>query len=333
MQRKPHLRLAITDACNLSCLYCRPGGEGKHADYIMNYDEIMMSLKCASKAGFRHLKITGGEPLLREKQQHDLFKIISQIKNEGLFEKLEMVTNGVFLKEYSSALASSGLDGLTVSLDVANKDMFFNLTKHNEYEKIIDGINEFKRYGIPINFNAVISSYNIHNVNDLISLSYDLGIDLKLIDYVNFEQEGFNLGSDIEYVCFDKIYGYLRTLQHQEYVLYPNGGLGTPMSVFELDNGVKIIVKDATVGTNYNDECKSCKYYPCQDALISIRITSDGYLKKCLLRDDNLLSIIDELQDKNYDKVMVKFKRLFDSLEESNYYPNLWNIRGAKNEN
>ena len=74
--RKPHLRLAVMNNCNLSCIYCRAGGEGVICNEVMSKDEIMKALRIAGKAGYSYLKVTGGEPLLREEIYHDLFVLL-----------------------------------------------------------------------------------------------------------------------------------------------------------------------------------------------------------------------------------------------------------------
>ena len=137
MHRKPHLRLAITNRCNLSCIYCRPGGEGTDTNIEMSTDEILSTLKIASESGFRHLKITGGEPLLRQETHGDLFEISHAIKKEKHFETVDMVTNGTLLGEYINKLNTSGLDGLTVSLDAADKVAYHYMTGNDHYKTVL----------------------------------------------------------------------------------------------------------------------------------------------------------------------------------------------------
>ena len=105
--------------------------------------------------------------------------------------------------------------------------------------------------------------------------------------------------------------------------MYPPGGLGTPMPVYKI-NGTEVIVKDASIGTNYHDTCNSCINYPCQDALISLRVTHDGKLKRCLIRDDNLVDVLTPLRSGNKEEVRKLISESYMIFEETKYQPNAW---------
>lgn len=324
--RKPHLRLAVISDCNLACVYCKAGGEGVLCKEVMHKDEIINTLRIAGKVGYSYLKVTGGEPLLREEVYHDLFDIISTVVNERIFTEVGMVTNGVLLKKYSDEVVKSGIGSLTVSLDTANKDSFRFITGGDYLFDVIDGIKSVRSKGMKVTINAVISSLNISEVPALIDLAKSLKVDLKLIDYVEFcSENGSDEKKQFHYVTFDSIYDYMEKISDvPKEMVYPYGGLGTPMSVYALDKQCKLYIKDATVGTNYNEGCKKCDYYPCQDALISMRITADAQLKKCLIRDDNLVSFLGDLRCAKMDKVEQKIKESWSELITAEYYPAKW---------
>lgn len=327
--RKPHLRLAIVNECNLSCIYCRAGGEGTVCKEVMNKEEIMAALRLAGKAGYSYLKITGGEPLLREEMYHDLFEIISEIVKERIFEGIGMVTNGVLLQKYAKEIVDSGLDSLTVSLDTSDAKEFAYITGRDCFEAVVSGIKTLKSMGMKINVNAVVSNVNIDSIPKLIELAKTIGIDLKLIDYVDFcdELEENNVGVRLKYVPFDNIYKYLESECIRKETELPYGGLGTPMMVYVLHDECKIYIKDATVGTNYNEECKKCNNYPCQDALISMRITADGQLKKCLIRDDNLVPFLDDIRCGRMKEAEDKFNNSWKELVSAEYCSKKWSPR------
>lgn len=327
--RKPHLRLVIVNECNLSCIYCRAGGEGTVCEEVMNKEEILTALRLAAKAGYSYLKITGGEPLLREEIFHDLFYIISEIAEEKIFKKIGMVTNGVLLQKYANEILNSGLDSLTVSLDTSDDKEFKHITGRDCFKDVVDGIRTLKSMGMKININAVVSSINIESIPNLINLAKAIGVDLKLIDYVDFydKSEDDVAVSRLKYISFDNIYKHLERECIKKEIELPYGGLGTPMTVYILNEKCKIYIKDATIGTNYNENCEKCKYYPCQDALISMRITADGQLKKCLIRDDNLVPFLDDIRCGRVKDAEDKFVNSWNELVATEYYSGKWSPR------
>lgn len=325
--RKPHLRLAVMNDCNLSCIYCRAGGEGVICNEVMSKDEIMKALRIAGQAGYSYLKVTGGEPLLREEIYQDLFDIISSVAKEKLFAGIGMVTNGLLLKKYAEKTVNSGIDSLTVSLDTADKDLYKFITGGDCFCEVIDGIKAVKSMGMKVNINAVISNLNIDGVPALIDLAKTLGVDLKLIDYVEFgSTTDGNETKQLHYVPFDRIYNYLEEnfTDISKEMEFPYGGLGTPMAVYTFSDECKLYIKDATVGTNYNEGCKQCDNYPCQDALISMRITADGQLKKCLIRDDNLVPFLDDIRCGRMEEVERKISSSWGELIDTEYCPGIW---------
>lgn len=318
--RKPHLRIALTSDCNFSCIYCKEGGEGTKSDSELDLKDIKKILELAKKVGFSHLKFTGGEPLLYEKKYNNLFEIIKYAKDYLKYEDVQMVTNGYFILDYYEKILDSGLDSLTVSLDSSNAYDFRKITSVDCFEKIIDGIEIIRNNGLPIVINSVYFDKNSHDINKMIDLACDLRVNIKILDYVNFNR-------DAKYKPLSDLYEYLnKKFGKFEYIL-PPGGLGTPMRKYSY-NGSNIILKDATVGTNYNKEvCNKCIHYPCQDAMISLRITSDGQLKRCLIRDDNLINIKSDMDKGDYDKVMLKLQESYDLLINSNYEKESWKAK------
>jgi molybdenum cofactor biosynthesis enzyme MoaA len=321
-EKKPHLRIAVTPDCNFSCLYCRDGGEGILTNEIMSASEMLKVLEISSQVGFKHLKITGGEPLLREKKMKDVIPLIKEVVKNKYFDDIQMVTNGSLLNSYVEDLINSGLNSLTVSLDAADSKKFKQITGRDEFGSVIEGIKNTVSSGLPVILNTVIFDRNLCDVPRLIKLAKSLKVKIKFLDYVEFKNT-----DEANYICytpFDLIYSYVRNISEKEFILFPPGGLGTPMTTFVLDDGTEVIIKDATVGTNYNVTCKFCSNYPCQDALISLRITANGALKRCLIRDDNLVNIYDELKSGNLNFVKEKLKESYDILINTEYIEAAW---------
>jgi len=316
-KRKPHLRVAITPECNFNCVYCRVGGEGLPPNgVLMSSEEIIGVVKVASEVGFKHLKITGGEPTLRK----DLFEIIYGCSELESLDEVQLVTNGSALtKEYAQRLVDSGLDNITISLDAASREKFKDMTKRDRFEKVISGIYAAREVGLPVTINSVVMQRNKREVEGLIEIARKTGSRLKLLDYMKVNGNGWETG----YFPFEQLRRDLEQRTQGVTWMYPPGGLGTPMPVYKI-NGTEVIVKDASIGTNYHDTCNSCINYPCQDALISLRVTHDGKLKRCLIRDDNLVDVLTPLRSGNKEEVRKLISESYMIFEETKYQPNAW---------
>lgn len=325
LTRRPHLRVAVTPFCNFKCTYCRPGGEGyfENPGNTLSRKELIEIISLCGDAGFRDIKFTGGEPLIRR----DILDIIRDTKHLNKFDDIEMVTNGSLLPGKSRLLREAGLNNLTVSLDAADREKFLQITRSDAFTQVIKGIKEAVESGLKTRINTVMGHSNKDQLCGLVKIAEVTGADLKIIDLmdidpgdswngINWKTEYLNLGF-VRHELADRIV--------ETTTSYPPGGLGTPMPTFTLDSGIKVMFRDATVGTNYDSKtCGECNNYPCQDALISLRLTHDGFLKKCLIRNDNLVDVITPLRQGNRDEARSRIGSTFDIFMRSEYRPHAW---------
>lgn len=324
--RRPHLRVAVTPFCNFKCTYCRPGGEGyfENIKGALPKNELIDIISLCGDVGFKDLKITGGEPLLRK----DIVEIVQEIKKLNKFEDIEMVTNGSLLVGKTRLLKEAGLDNLTVSLDAADSDNFSKISRSDSFFEVIKGIEEAVNSGLKTRINTVMGHSNRNQLGGLIKIAEDTGADIKIIDLMDINPDGKSWGGkewDKEYLNLDYIRKELRDRIISVTASYPPGGLGTPMPTLILDSGVRVMLRDATVGTNYDPlTCMDCRHYPCQDALISVRLTHDGFLKKCLIRNDNLIDVITPLRNGNIEETKNRIRSTFNIFMRSEYIPNAW---------
>lgn len=323
--RKPHLRIAITPLCNFNCVYCRPGGEGVCVSKdVLTFDEIISLAEIAIKVGFCDIKITGGEPTMRK----DLLQIIRGIsKIEGL-SSLGLITNGSLLSFSDlSDLFNNGLKDITFSLDASSSEKFTEITKKNSFEKVINNINYSKSIGLNVTINSVIMKSNIQELDGLINISKRAKATLKLLDFMAFDSnKGF---WKEEYYDFRRLREELAEEGEFKGFMLPPGGLGTPMPLYDI-RGVNVLLKDSTIGTNYNFDCKKCKYFPCQDALISLRITSDGRIKPCLIRDDNLVNLKEQIKKGDFSTIYKILQEKYNLFVQSSFIKNAWNPENEK---
>ncbi|MBI3901020.1 MAG: radical SAM protein, partial [Chlamydiia bacterium] len=133
-----YLRISVTDRCNLRCQYCMPaeGIEWRKREEILTFEEIVRVAQVFVDLGIRKIRITGGEPLVRK----GIEDLIAQLAILPELKTLAMTTNGVLLQDKASSLKAAGLQGLNVSLDSLKRERFSQITKRDDYDKVMDGI-------------------------------------------------------------------------------------------------------------------------------------------------------------------------------------------------
>lgn len=324
-KREPHLRIAVTPKCNFKCTYCKPGGEGVCENgEKMTVEEIVKIIDIASDIGFKHIKFTGGEPLMKK----DIFHILRGTDELKKLKEIQLVTNGSLLTyEKAKKLEDSGINSLTISLDASNRKAFERITRVDCFDKVIQGIYNARKVGLPVTINSVLMKSNYKELEGIIEIARKTGSRLKLIDYMDL---GDHEKWKKEYLSFEELRKKLDKKSSEFKWIFPPGGLGTPMPCYRLEGRVEILLRDATVGTNYCEKCEKCKNYPCQDALISLRVTHDGNLKRCLIRDDNLVDVLTPLREGNLETVNGLIKESYDILTKSEYLPNAWKPNNCK---
>ncbi|MBN2651527.1 MAG: radical SAM protein [Spirochaetales bacterium] len=151
-----YLRLSLTQRCNLSCIYCDGSiSENDFSKPELSLDSIKDILNEAGALGFKKLRLTGGEPLVRE----DIVDIVKVAAESKMFEHIGITTNGVNLAKYAVDLKNAGLSSINISLDTLDRDEFRAITNGN-IDDVLAGIEAVKDLGLPIKINMVIFETN-----------------------------------------------------------------------------------------------------------------------------------------------------------------------------
>jgi cyclic pyranopterin phosphate synthase len=317
--KKPQLRVMLTDKCNLSCVHCRVGGEGiQSKEKQLNDQELKHILMLCAEAGFTHVKFTGGEPLLRP----SAVKLISETIKAGIFEDVQLVTNGHLLLPHIKDLKKSGVSLLTLSLDAVDKSKYFKIRGSNP-APAFQSLKMCHEEGIQIRINMIVNRSTYDQIPLMLNVANRFGCSLKLLDLICLQGENAWHYWRREYVNFDRVRDFLKNEGATSIgIEEAPGGIGAPLTIYKMPTGVEVLLKDSTRGTFYHSSCKDCRYYPCQDAIISVRLTADGYLKKCLIRDDNLeLLTHDDWDDQ---RIRNSIKNILNVMCESVYEPFKW---------
>lgn len=158
----PYIRLSITDVCNYKCTYCLPQGYKKTPGdnrSFMSLEEISRLAKALSELGVCKIRLTGGEPTVR----NDFFDILKDMKQNSKIEKVTMTTNGYQLDKIANQLYSYGLDGINISIDSLDRNTFKKLTGHDRLLEILNGIKILQ----DLNFKSIkVNAVLLKGIND-----------------------------------------------------------------------------------------------------------------------------------------------------------------------
>ncbi|HZJ25436.1 MAG TPA: GTP 3',8-cyclase MoaA [Acidimicrobiia bacterium] len=183
------LRLSVTDRCNFRCTYCMPeeGLRWLPRSEVLSYEELARIARvCVERWSFTGVRITGGEPTVRAGLAR-LFELL-----EPLGVDLAMTTNGVRLPDVAAELATAGLRRVNVSLDSLRRDVFTHLTRRDELDRVIAGIDAAVAAGLdPVKVNCVVMrGVNDTEVVDLAAFARDRGVGIRFIEFMPLDADG-----------------------------------------------------------------------------------------------------------------------------------------------
>ena len=270
------LRITLTNRCNVNCLYCHHDGMVKSKDE-MTADELHTICKIAKKIGVRKIRLSGGEPLLKK----DIVEIVEKIASLG-FKDISMTTNGILLEKYAQALKDAGLDRVNVSLDTLDRETFEFITKKDYLEDAKKGILKAVEVGLyPVKINMVImKDINQDEIDDMFEFCKENDIVLQLIELIESENcDDDKFSADYHYKLDDiekELADISDDVREREFM--------QGRKKYYIDGGEIEVVKPVDNSTF----CANCS---------RLRITPDGKIKPCLLRNDNLVELISHVRN------------------------------------
>ena len=269
------LRITITNRCNENCIYCHHDGMVTSKDE-MTPDELYKIAKIAKNIGVKKIRLSGGDPLVRK----DIVEIVEKIASLD-FKDISLTTNGVLLEKYAKDLKDAGLDRVNVSLDTLNRDTYKYVTNMDYLNEAKAGILKAVEVGLyPVKINMVVmKDLNTGEIKDMFNFCREHGIILQLIELIESENCDDDKFSSEYHYPLDSIEKELadmadnvreRKFMQGRKKYYINGG--------EIE-----IVRPVDNSTF----CANCS---------RLRITPDGKIKPCLLRNDNLVELISHVR-------------------------------------
>jgi GTP 3',8-cyclase len=279
-----NLRIAINSGCNLNCIYCHHEGE-TDPDKAMSLEDLTAILEITHKMGIKAVKITGGEPLLRS----DILDIIRSVP-KGL--EVSMTTNGTMLGPLAMDLKNAGLSRVNVSIDSLNPDTYRRITGKDALSDALEGIDAaIKAELVPIKINMVLlKGINEDEIDDFIRLvSGNHQMILQIIELMDLGSCPYH--SDLseleEKIASQSRKVITRRMHHRKKYCY---------------EGAEIEFVRPWHNSHF---CQNCN---------RLRVTSDGRLKPCLLRDDNTIDI----KGKRGDELLALFEKAAKKREPYN---------------
>jgi len=191
------LRVSLTDRCNFRCFYCLPHGEPPIApkEQMLSYEEIEYVCEIFVELGIEKIRLTGGEPMMRQDIEVIIGKLAKLKRPPSLtsdklqfvgLKDLALTTNGYYLPGRAQGLKDAGLDRITISLDSLKRDMFKRMTGVDVLDRVLDGLEAAKKAGLqPIKINAVIvRGHNEDEVADFAAFAREHDVKMRFIEFM-----------------------------------------------------------------------------------------------------------------------------------------------------
>jgi cyclic pyranopterin phosphate synthase len=254
----------------------------------MTPDEIFQILKIAKKMSIEKIRFSGGEPLLRK----DIVTIVEKTSSLN-FKDISITTNGILLGKYADALVEAGLNRVNVSFDTLNPKIYKVITTKNYLNEAKEGILKGVNAGLnPVKINMVVmKGINDKEITEMFKFTKKNGLVLQLIELLKSENCSDDVFSEKYHFDMDPLEKDFEKLADKVKVR----NFMQDRKKYFIDNGEIEVVRPMD-NTKF---CENCT---------RLRITPEGKIKPCLLRNDNLIDIISYIRNKSPE---VELEKIF----------------------
>lgn len=266
------LRVSVTDRCNMRCRYCMP--EENYVwlprGSILSLEEIGRLVDVFALVGVSKIRLTGGEPLLRQ----NLVTLVESIAAKPGITDFALTTNGILLGGQAEALHRAGLGRITVSLDTLRPERMLDFARSPRHRDVLQGIAAAQAAGFTrLKSNSVIiRGYNDDELIDLLEFGRSHELEIRFIEYMDVG--GATGWSEAQVVSRREILERLGR-HYGPVVSRPVPGSIAPAEQFALPDGLGFGI----IASTTEPFCRSCD---------RARLTADGHLILCLYGDDGL---------------------------------------------
>lgn len=237
----------------------------KHSE-ILSFEELYTVVREFVQLGVTKVRITGGEPLVRQ----GILNFIGSVAQLKPIEDLAITTNGSLLKSMAQALKDRGLHRVNLSLDTLRPDRFQRLTRGGNLQDVLDGLHEAMRVGLKVKINCVLNrGINDDEIDSFIQLTETLGIDVRFIELMP-------IGDNVQYALTHFLSNESILEAHPELVQIDAEDPSSPAKYYQYKNAKGKVGLISPLSCNFCGQCNR------------LRITPEGYLKPCLHSDIEL---------------------------------------------
>jgi len=262
-----NLRISITDKCNIRCFYCMPEGPIDYIPHaeILRYEEMERFVRVAASLGVTKIRLTGGEPLLRR----DLARLIGMLSAIEGIRDIALTTNGVLLAEQAQSLYDAGLRRLNVHLDTLDRERFRFITRRDDFDRVMRGIDTAQGVGFPVIKINVVAVKNLiePDIVPMARFGRERGIEVRYIEFMPLDHQG--LWDKRKVLTQDEMMAMLAA-EFGPLVEMPDRDPRAPATEFRFGDGAGRVGFISSVSKPF---CLNCN---------RIRLTSDGKLRYCL---------------------------------------------------
>jgi cyclic pyranopterin phosphate synthase len=287
-RRINYMRISLTDVCNLRCVYCMPEEmQFRPRHELMSDDEIIQLVEVGASLGVNKIRLTGGEPTVRP----GIVDLVRRIAAVPGIRDLAMTTNGILLDKQAQALADAGLKRVNISIDTMDAEKFKRITRWGEIDDVWRGIRAAEDAGMrPIKLNSVVvRNFNDEDVVELAGLTLERDWEVRYIEMMPFgEITDFQQTNVVSFreirALVEQAYGPL------EEVVYD---FVDPSRPFRIPGAKGTLGFISSVTEPF---CQGCG---------RVRLTADGKLRLCLLRDDEVDLLTELRRGANFEEMRI----------------------------
>ena len=260
-----YLRVSVTERCNFRCQYCMPEKPFSWVpkENLLSFEELFAFIKVAIDEGVKKIRITGGEPLLRE----DLDVFIKMIHDYKPDVDLAMTTNAYLLKGAAQKLYDAGLRRINVSIDSLKPDVAEKIAQKDVLGPVLEGVEEARRVGLKVKVNMVpMKGVNDNEILDVLEYCKARGMVVRFIEYM----ENVHAHSDVRGLDSEELLSVIGSRYRYEDEWFDGH---SPSHYYRLEDGYEFGI----IEPHKDDFCKKCN---------RIRLTAEGHLIPCLYFDE-----------------------------------------------
>ena len=300
-RKHDYLRVSVTERCNFRCHYCMPEKPFSWVpkENLLSYEDLFKFIKIGIDEGIKKVRITGGEPLLRDNLDY-FVKLISDYKNDI---DLALTTNGFLLPQMAQKLKDAGLKRINISLDTLNQERAMKIAQKDVLSTVLEGIYKAKDVGLKIKINCVpLKNINDIDILDVLEFCKKENFSVRYIEFMenSFAKNGAKgLNSDEILEIISKKYKNITKVPSDN---------SSPAQYYRLEDGYEFGI----IEPHKDDFCASCN---------RIRLTAEGFLIPCLYFED-ALSIKDAIKNNKIDEATLILKKVLQNKPEKNKWSN-----------